>query len=110
MLQISKEIVGRLIRACLGFRIQMNKIITLHPSHVNAPKWNPAAGSPQTLQVWFIWKKTQNKKININFKNKETIFETLCGFTHTHTISSAYHVRNCYSYSFVNIETVNIYN
>lgn len=28
--------------------------LTLQPSHVNAPKWNPAAGSSHTLHCWFI--------------------------------------------------------
>lgn len=28
--------------------------LTLQPSHVNAPKWNPAAGSWHTLHSWFI--------------------------------------------------------
>jgi hypothetical protein len=30
--------------------------LTLHPSHVKAPKWNPAAGSPHTRHNWFICK------------------------------------------------------
>ncbi len=29
---------------------------TLQPSQVNAPKWNPAAGSPHTRHNWFICK------------------------------------------------------
>lgn len=28
--------------------------LTLHPSHVNAPKWYPAAGSPHTLHNGFM--------------------------------------------------------
>jgi hypothetical protein len=30
--------------------------LTLHPSQVKAPKWNPAAGSPHTRHSWFICK------------------------------------------------------
>lgn len=29
-------------------------MLTLQPSQVKAPKWKPAAGSPQTLHFWFI--------------------------------------------------------
>ena len=36
-------------------------VVTLHPSQVKAPKWNPAAGSPQTLHCWFIWNKTKSE-------------------------------------------------
>lgn len=28
--------------------------LTLHPSHVKAPKWKPAAGSPHTRHCWFM--------------------------------------------------------
>ena len=42
----------------------------LQPSQVNAPKWNPAAGSSQTLHIWFCigskrsnYKKKKEKKI-----------------------------------------------
>lgn len=35
-------------------------VLTLQPSQVKAPKWNPAAGSPQTLHCWFICKKKKN--------------------------------------------------
>lgn len=43
--------------------------LTLQPSHVNAPKWNPAAGSPQTLHVWFIcrnmkWKEQSEQNVS----------------------------------------------
>lgn len=36
------------------FKRWLNRCLTLHPSQVNAPKWKPAAGSPQTLHTWFI--------------------------------------------------------
>lgn len=35
-------------------KLSIYLIFTLQPSHVNAPKWKPAAGSPHTLHVWFM--------------------------------------------------------
>lgn len=40
------------------------RVLTLQPSQVKAPKWKPAAGSPQTLHCWFICEK--KKKIRDN--------------------------------------------
>lgn len=41
--------------------------LTLHPSHVKAPKWKPAAGSPQTLHVWFMARRRERERGEINY-------------------------------------------
>lgn len=45
-------------------------ILTLQPSHVKAPKWKPAAGSPQTLQSWFICNKKTRHVVTLRLRNR----------------------------------------
>ena len=42
-------------RFVAGTHKNTDRKLTLHPSQVKAPKWKPAAGSPHTLHIWFIW-------------------------------------------------------
>jgi hypothetical protein len=41
--------------------------LTLHPSHVKAPKWKPAAGSPHTLHCWFICEHIDGSSVHFRF-------------------------------------------
>jgi hypothetical protein len=45
--------------------------LTLHPSHVKAPKWNPAAGSPHTRHNWFICKQAPAPLVTQSDKGKQ---------------------------------------
>lgn len=60
-------------------RLLWKNTLTLHPSHVNAPKWKPAAGSPHTLHSWFIYEINSKNSVPFGTLHSNKNYKYSCG-------------------------------